>query len=190
MRVSDDLNWRKYGSTASDDLGDELRGERGLNIQSNDTPSHSDYLLADIFVPLPSEKSIIIHPPSPNQTPPFEPSKTLDKGKAPISLDPAPTSCPSSSSAPEWKDVEIVESSIWPVPHYSLRIPVLSTSESGPSTRCPSPPPLPISRSPPPTIGWIDNNPDDLSPSLRPQPAADSPDSDGMESNPSKDSLH
>ncbi|XP_027348064.1 vegetative cell wall protein gp1-like [Abrus precatorius] len=133
---------------------------------------------------------IIIHsPPSspPPQEPPAKRLKTfVDKGKTIIDLDPEHTPCPSPSPAPTWKDIKVVETSIRPVPRHSLQIQAPSSDEDGPSTR-PSPPST--SRSPPPTISWIDSDPDDLPPSPHPQPVDDLPDSDGMESDPSEDSL-
>ncbi|XP_027342878.1 vegetative cell wall protein gp1-like [Abrus precatorius] len=153
--------------------------------------SWSDTLFADISVPLPSERSIIIHSPphSPSQEPPAKRLKIfIDKGKTVINLDPEPTPPSSPTPAPELKDVEVIESSIRPVPRHTPQIRAPPSDEAEPSVRHPSPPP-PASRSPPPTIGWIDSDPNDLPPSPRPQPVDASPDSDGMESEPSEDSF-
>ncbi|XP_027364401.1 extensin-like [Abrus precatorius] len=154
----------------------------------------NDHIFADISVPLPPERSIIIHSPpsSPSsQEPPAKRLKTfVDKGKTIINLDPEPTPCPNPAPAPapEWKDIGVVESSVRPVTGHSLSIQAPPSEEARPSTRRPSPPP-PTSRSPPPTISWIDSDPDDLLPSPRPQPVDDASNSDGLESNPSEDSF-
>ncbi|XP_027348063.1 anther-specific proline-rich protein APG-like [Abrus precatorius] len=149
----------------------------------------------EISVPLPPERSIIIRtPPSspPSHEPPAKRLKTfVDKGKTIIDLDPEPSPCPSPTLAPtpEWKVIGVVMSSIRPVPRQPLDIQAPPSDEAGPSTRHPSPPLPPTSRLPPPTIGWIDSDPDDLPPSPRPQPVDAAPDSDGMESDPSEDSF-
>ncbi|XP_027351221.1 extensin-like [Abrus precatorius] len=139
-------------------------------------PNWMDNIFTEISVPLPPERSIIIHTPpsSPSsQEPPAKRLKTfVDKGKTIIDLDPEPSPCSSPAPAPA-----------------PLNIQAPPSDEAGPSTRHPSPPPLSTSRSPPPTIGWIDSDPDDLPPSPRPQPMNDSPDSDGMESDPTEDSF-
>ncbi|XP_027348062.1 proline-rich receptor-like protein kinase PERK9 [Abrus precatorius] len=154
-------------------------------------PSWSDTLFANVCIPLPSERSIIIHSPphSPSQEPAAKHLKNfIDKGKTVIDLHPEPTPPPSPTPAPELKDVKVIESSIRPVPHHIPQIRAPPPDKAGPSVRRPSPPP-PASRSPPPTIGWIDSDPDNLPPSPRPQPVDDSRDSDRIESEPSEDSF-
>ncbi|XP_027351194.1 pollen-specific leucine-rich repeat extensin-like protein 3 [Abrus precatorius] len=154
-------------------------------------PSWSDHFFADVSVPLPSEQSIIIHSPpsSPPQEPPAKRLKIfIDKGKTVINLDLEPTPPPSPSHAPELKDIEVIESSIRPVSRHLPQIRAPPPNEVGPSVRRPSQPP-PTSRSPPPTIGWIDSDPDDLPSSPHPQPVNDSHDSDGIESDPNEDSF-
>ncbi|XP_027348027.1 proline-rich extensin-like protein EPR1 [Abrus precatorius] len=154
-------------------------------------PTWSDHLFADVSVPLPSERSIIIHSPpsSPPQEPPAKRLKIfIDKGKTVIDPDPEPTPPPSPTLAPELKDVEVIESSVRPASRHLPQIRASPPDEAGPSVRRPSPPP-PTSRSPLPTIDWIDSDPDDLPPSPRSQPVNDFHDSDGIESDPSEDSF-
>ncbi|XP_027348061.1 gibberellin-regulated protein 14-like [Abrus precatorius] len=154
-------------------------------------PSWSDHLFADISIPLPSEWSIIILSPPPS--PPYEPPAKclkifIDNGKTVINLNPEPSPTSSPTPAPELKDVEVIKSSIIPASRHLPQIRAPPPDEAEPSIRRPSSPP-PASRSPPPTIGWIDSDPDDLPLSPHPQPANDSYDSDGIESNPSEDSF-
>ncbi|XP_027337597.1 anther-specific proline-rich protein APG-like [Abrus precatorius] len=146
-------------------------------------PTWNNHIFVDISVPLPPERSIIIHSPpsSPSSQEPLAKGlKTfVEKGKTIIDLDPEPTPCPrpAPAPAPEWKDIGVVESSVRLVTRHSLSIQAPLSEEAGPSTRRPSPPP-PTSQSPPPTISWIDNDSDDLPPSPRPQPVDDASDSD------------